>query len=174
MRHEAISPQELGDIPQGRAVPDVSLSSRPSTKSDNITETIARIASEARRLLTRLFYALVDHGSEAKIPVDARDFRMMDRRVVDALYALPERHRFMKGLYAWVGFRSIAIPIHLDQRRTGTSKFGMRNLFRLGLNGVTSFTAWPLRIWTSIGMAIATCSIPLRVVDFCPNPDDRD
>ena len=84
---------------------------------------------------------------------------MIDRRVVDALYALPERNRFMTGLYAWVGFRSIANPIDLDQRRTVTAKFGMRNLFRLGLTGVTSFTAWPLRIWTSIGMATATCSI---------------
>ncbi len=112
-----------------------------------------------KRAFTRLFYAMVNLGSDTEIPADARDFRMMDRRVVDALCALPERNRFMKGLYAWVGFRSKAIPIQLDQRQAGASKFGLRKLFRLGLTGLTSFTAWPLRVWTSIGMAIAACSI---------------
>ena len=112
-----------------------------------------------KRTSTKLFYAMVNLGSETEIPVDARDFRMMDRRVVDALCALPERNRFMKGLYAWVGFRSKAIPIQLDQRQVGRSKFSLRKLFRLGLTGLTSFTAWPLRVWTSIGMAIAVCSI---------------
>lgn len=112
-----------------------------------------------KRVLTRVFYGVLNLGSDTEIPADARDFRLMDRRVVDALCALPERNRFMKGLYGWVGFRSKAIPIHLDQRQAGQSKFGLRKLFRLGLTGLTSFTAWPLRIWTVVGMGIAGLSI---------------
>lgn len=112
-----------------------------------------------KRAFTRLFYAMLNLGSDIEVPADARDFRLMDRRVVDALCALPERNRFMKGLYGWVGFRTKAIAIDLSPRHAGASKFGFRKLFRLGLTGVTSFTAWPLRVWTSIGMVVAICSI---------------
>lgn len=112
-----------------------------------------------KRAFTRAFYAMLNIGSETAIPANARDFRLMDRRVVDALCALPERNRFMKGLYGWVGFRTKAISIELDRREAGVSKFGFRGLFKLGLTGLTSFTAWPLRVWTSIGMTIAACSI---------------
>jgi glycosyltransferase involved in cell wall biosynthesis len=112
-----------------------------------------------KRKLTHIFYRLLNFGSETDIPEDARDFRLMDRRVVDAICGLPERNRFMKGLYGWVGFRSVAIPIELESRANGKSKFGLTNLFKLGLTGLTSFTAWPLRVWTGIGFAIASCSI---------------
>jgi len=112
-----------------------------------------------KRLFTRVFYKLLNLGTEASIPEDARDFRLMDRRVVDALCELPERNRFMKGLYGWVGFRTKAIEIELEQRGGGKSKFGFRGLLKLGLTGMTSFTNWPLRVWTLIGMSIATLSI---------------
>ena len=112
-----------------------------------------------KRAFTRVFYAMLNIGTETEIPADARDFRLMDRKVVDALCALPERNRFMKGLYGWVGFRTKAIPIDLDRREAGISKFGFRGLFKLGLTGLTSFTAWPLRVWTVIGMTIAAVSI---------------
>jgi glycosyltransferase involved in cell wall biosynthesis len=112
-----------------------------------------------KRAFTRAFYALLNIGSDTAIPANARDFRLMDRRVVDALCALPERNRFMKGLYGWVGFRTKAVAIELDPRATGASKFGFAGLFKLGLTGLTSFTAWPLRVWTGIGMTIAACSI---------------
>ncbi|TBN43664.1 glycosyltransferase [Paracoccus subflavus] len=128
---------------------------------DVVYATRARRDDESwrKRAFTRLFYALLNLGGDVEIPPDARDFRLMDRRVVDALCALPERNRFMKGLYGWVGFRSKAIPIHLEPRRAGTSKFGFHKLFRLGVTGLTSFTAWPLRVWTSIGMLVAAGSI---------------
>lgn len=112
-----------------------------------------------KRAFTRTFYALLNIGSDTAIPANARDFRLMDRKVVDALCALPERNRFMKGLYGWVGFRTKAIFIDLDPREAGISKFGFRGLFKLGLTGLTSFTAWPLRVWTGIGMTIAACAI---------------
>ncbi|MCA0041999.1 glycosyltransferase family 2 protein [Celeribacter litoreus] len=112
-----------------------------------------------KRLFTHVFYKMLNLGSEAEIPADARDFRLLDRRVVDALCSLPERNRFMKGLYGWVGFRSMSIPIELEQRAGGKSKFGFRGLMKLGLTGMTSFTNWPLRVWTLIGMGVAVLSI---------------
>ncbi len=112
-----------------------------------------------KRVLTKWFYRMISIGAEVAIPPDARDFRLMDRRVVDALIALPERNRFMKGLYGWVGFRAKAIPIELERRQAGTSKFGFRGLLRLGITGLTSFTDWPLRVWTALGMGIAVLSI---------------
>ncbi|KIC20743.1 glycosyl transferase family 2 [Leisingera sp. ANG-Vp] len=112
-----------------------------------------------KRFLTRGFYKLLTMGSECPIPENARDYRVMDRKVADALLSLPERNKFMKGLFSWVGFRSCAVPIELKPRHSGHSKFGFRRLFRLALTGLTSFTDWPLRIWTVIGLGIAGLSI---------------
>jgi glycosyltransferase involved in cell wall biosynthesis len=118
-----------------------------------------RDEGRAKRVLTRAFYRLISWGSDVIIPPDARDFRVMDRKVVDALCALPERNRFMKGLYGWVGFRSIAVPVELQPRATGTSKFGLKGLMRLATTGLTSFTDWPLRVWTGIGFSVAVFSL---------------
>ncbi|MEE4277315.1 MAG: glycosyltransferase [Halieaceae bacterium] len=112
-----------------------------------------------KRTFTRSFYRLMNVGSETEIPEDARDFRLMDRRVVDAICALPERNRFMKGLWGWVGFRSVAVPIELERRASGESKFGFLKLFKDGLTAITSFTTWPLRVWAAIGFIIAVCAI---------------
>jgi len=100
-----------------------------------------------KRLGTWLFYRLVNANSPAPIPVDAGDFRLMDRKVVEALKSLPERNRFMKGLYAWVGFRNELIPYVPNERHAGTSSFSMRRLSRLAFTGVTAFTNAPLRLW---------------------------
>ena len=115
--------------------------------------------SRLKRGLTRAFYRLINAGADAPIPEDARDFRLMDRRVVDALLALPERNRFMKGLYGWVGFRAIPVPVELAPRIDGVSKFGIKNLFRLALTGMTAFTSWPLRVWTSVGLAVSILAL---------------
>ncbi|MBE1281756.1 MAG: glycosyltransferase [Rhodobacteraceae bacterium] len=114
-----------------------------------------------KRFLTAGFYRLLTWGSECPIPPDARDYRIMDRRVVDALLSLPERNKFMKGLFSWVGFRSCAVPIELRPRQSGDSKFGLHKLFKLALTGLTAFTDWPLRIWTVVGFAMAGLSMLL-------------
>lgn len=108
-----------------------------------------------KRLGARLFYRLMGLSARIDIPVDARDFRVMDRRVVDALNRLPERGRFMKGLFAWVGFRSVAMPVRIGARAAGTTSFGLRRLQRLALTGVTAFSILPLRIGGVIGLLIA-------------------
>lgn len=111
--------------------------------------------SWSKRLGTAIFYRLVNHNSSVPIPVDAGDFRLMDRRVVDALKALPERNRFMKGLYAWVGFDTVVIPYVPAERHAGASAFSLRSLSKLAFTGVTAFTNAPLRLWSAIGVMVA-------------------
>lgn len=113
----------------------------------------------ARRLGARLFYALVRLGSPVPIPEGAGDFRLLDRRVVDALRRLPERARFMKGLYAWVGFRSVPVEYEPGPRAAGRSSFGLGNLFRLALAGLTSFSTLPLRLVAVLGGIVSVVAL---------------
>ena len=115
--------------------------------------------STTKRLLSRTFYKLLNLGGDVTIPPDARDFRVMDRKVVDAICDLPERNRFMKGLYSWVGFSSIGVPIEIAPRGAGCSKYGLARLCRLGFTGMTSFASWPLRVWIVLGMGVAAISL---------------
>jgi glycosyltransferase involved in cell wall biosynthesis len=109
--------------------------------------------------LTGLFYKLINTGNRVKIPAHAGDFRLMDRRVVDALKQLPERNRFMKGLYAWVGFASTAIDYEPLPRAAGESSFGLRGSFALALTGVLAFSIAPLRALTLTGLTLAMVAI---------------
>ena len=108
-----------------------------------------------KRAGTRWFYRLVNAGSHLPIPADAGDFRLMDRRVVDALKALPERNRFLKGLYAWVGYSTTLLPYVPAERHAGRSHFSFLRLFHLALTGVTSFSNLPLRVWSGLGAVVA-------------------
>lgn len=114
--------------------------------------------SFTKRLGTKLLYRLLN-TSDISIPENAGDFRWLDRKVVHALRDLPERNRFMKGLYAWVGFKSIAIPFELKERQTGTSTFNLRRLVKLGMAGLTSFSAAPLQLWIGLGATISFLAI---------------
>ena len=115
--------------------------------------------SWTKRLGTHLFYRIVNAGSPVPIPADAGDFRLMDRRVVAALLALPERNRFLKGLYAWVGFRTEFIPYAPTPRASGHSSFSFARLLALALTGVTAFSTLPLRLWSGLGALVAVCAI---------------
>ncbi len=112
-----------------------------------------------KRFGTRWFYRIVNAGSHVPIPPDAGDFRLLDRRVVDALVALPERNRFLKGLYAWVGFRTATIPYQPAPRAEGRSSFSFGRLARLAITGVTSFSNLPLRVWSGLGALIALAAL---------------
>lgn len=115
--------------------------------------------SGTKRLGTSLFYRLMNSGNSVKLPPNAGDFRWLDRKVADALKALPERHRFMKGLYAWVGFKTVALPFVPHDRMAGQSSFNLRNLGSLALLGLTSFTTLPLRVWSVIGAGVALLAL---------------
>ncbi len=112
-----------------------------------------------RRWLSRLFYKLLSRGASIEIPPDAGDFRLMDRRVVQALRQLPESGKFMKGLYNWVGFSQTSVPFDYADRRCGTSKFRLIGLFDLAMTGLTSFSTFPLRIWVALGSVISGISM---------------
>src|SRR5262245_13059060 len=111
--------------------------------------------SAAKRVTAGLFYRIYNKIADTKIPDNAGDFRLLDRKVVDALCQLPERNRFMKGLYAWVGFRQTSIEIVRAPRVAGTSKWRYWRLWNFALDGITAFSTMPLRIWSYIGASIA-------------------
>ncbi len=100
-----------------------------------------------KRSTAGLFYRIFQKLSNIDMPANAGDFRLIDRAVIDALLRLPERNRFMKGLFAWVGFPSMAVPYERPPRAAGTGKFNYWKLWNFALDGFTSFTTMPLRIW---------------------------
>lgn len=109
--------------------------------------------------LVGLFYKLINWGSHIDIPAHAGDFRLMDRQVVNALKAMPERNRFMKGLYAWVGFNSTALDYEPLPRADGLTKFGLGGSFSLALTGMVAFSTAPLRLLTWLGLLLATAAL---------------
>jgi len=108
-----------------------------------------------KRNFAKAFYRLFASFGETELPEGAGDFRLLDRRVVDALRALPERARFSKGLYAWVGFPATGVPFEVGERAHGESKFRYRKLFSFAFDGLSSFSTVPLKIATWLGVLIA-------------------
>jgi glycosyltransferase involved in cell wall biosynthesis len=108
-----------------------------------------------KRWGARWFYRMLSVGEHITIPEDAGDFRLMDRRVVDALKSLPERGRFMKGLYAWVGFRTLGLPYMPLPRSHGETTYSKRKLLKLAWTGITGFSALPLRVSSAVGLVLA-------------------
>jgi dolichol-phosphate mannosyltransferase len=106
-----------------------------------------------RNLAIRVFYRLLRRMSGVEIPADAGDFRLLSRRVVEALAAMPERARFLRGMTSWVGFRQVGVPYRREPRYAGTSKYPLSKLLRLALDGVTSFSTVPVRVVTWLGFA---------------------
>lgn len=111
--------------------------------------------SFGHQVSARIFYWLFDHMSEVKLPREAGDFRLMDRRVVDIINRMPERTRFMKGIFAWIGFRQTSIPYHQGERAAGISHWGFLKLLRLSLDGLTAFSTFPLRVGGVIGLLVS-------------------
>ncbi len=108
-----------------------------------------------KRLTADLYYRAHNYLSSDKIPEHAGDFRLLDRSVVEIIRQMPERNRFMKGLFAWSGFRQAAVEYERSPREVGTTKFRYWKLWTLALDGITSASTMPLRIWSYIGVVIA-------------------
>jgi len=117
-----------------------------------------------KRKLTRAFYQMLSKSADVEIQPDAGDFRMMDAKVVRALRSLSERKRMMKGLFAWVGFRSIGVPFKVNPRFSGETSFGIRRLSSLALTGITAFSSAPLRIWMFIGASVSLLAMSYAVI----------
>lgn len=108
-----------------------------------------------KRSTAAAFYRVIGRLSKTPIPADTGDFRLLSSRALEALGQLRERHRFMKGLFGWVGFRRKALPYHRHARLVGESKFGLWKLWNFALEGITGFSTAPLRVTTYLGLAAA-------------------
>ncbi|MBB3006209.1 glycosyltransferase family 2 protein [Cupriavidus alkaliphilus] len=132
-------------LEQWRAGFDVVLAKRADRSSDGYL----------KRRTAELFYRVHNRLSDTPIPENVGDYRLMDRMVVDALKLLPERRRFMKGLFAWVGFRSTTIEYVRDRRVAGNTKFSGLKLINFAIEGITSFSTAPLRLTTYAGIVVS-------------------
>jgi len=119
-----------------------------------------------KRKTAEFFYRFHNRLSTIKIPENVGDFRLMDRIAVDAIKQLPEQHRFMKGIFAWVGFKTVTVDYTRSPRAAGTTKFSGWKLWNFALEGITSFSAAPLKFWSYIGGfgALVTIAYALFIV----------
>ncbi len=115
--------------------------------------------TRAKRVSAGWFYRVFNSMSPVRIPPNVGDFRLVDRRAVEVLRQLPERSRFMKGLFAWVGFNSVGVPYERPERAAGASKFNFWRLWNFAIDGVVSFSTAPLRAWFYVGLVIATVAV---------------
>jgi polyisoprenyl-phosphate glycosyltransferase len=112
-----------------------------------------------KRNFAHLFYWVMQKITKIDIPNNAGDFRLLDRKIVQALKDFPERTRFMKGLYAWVGFKKIGLNYEVQERAAGKSSWRFSKLTELAITGITSFSDVPLRVWGMIGFVISLFSL---------------
>jgi dolichol-phosphate mannosyltransferase len=120
-----------------------------------------------KEFTAKVFYRLIFRITDVKIPLDTGDFRLLDRKVVDVLKRMGERHRFLRGMAAWVGFRQIGVPYKRHARFAGKTKYPLGKMIRLALNAITSFSYFPLQVATYAGFicaGIAAIAIPIVIV----------
>nr|WP_314902315.1 glycosyltransferase family 2 protein [uncultured Deefgea sp.] len=114
---------------------------------------VDRPGESALKLVTaRAFYRVLNQLSDVPIPLDTGDFRLMDRKVVDVLKAMPERDRFVRGMVSWVGFKQVALPYRRAERFAGESKYPLRKMIRFATDGILSFSTKPLQLSITIGL----------------------
>lgn len=121
-------------------------------KRENVTQPFLR------RLINRQFYAFMSRASGLELTGGQSDFRLMDRKAVDALIRMPERNKFLRGLSRWIGFRQVGIEYDVPPRFAGESKFRLGHLLRFALDGILSFSVVPLRVFTLLGLAVSLTS----------------
>jgi glycosyltransferase involved in cell wall biosynthesis len=150
----AIIDADLQDPPE--FLPDL-LRTLEETGADSVYgKRISRKGETALKKMTaHFFYRVMNRLSDLELPTDTGDFRILNRRAVDALRQLREHHRFMKGLFAWIGFRQVAFPYERDGRFAGNSKFNYWRLWNFSLEGITSFTIAPLKFASYVGLFTA-------------------
>jgi polyisoprenyl-phosphate glycosyltransferase len=120
--------------------------------------------SLAKRLTADLFYRTHNRLSADKIPAHAGDFRLLDRKIVDIIRTMPERTRFMKGLFAWAGFRQASVHYTRHRRQLGKTKHNYRKLWSFAIEGITSASTVPLRIWSYVGVTVAFFALVFAAV----------
>lgn len=150
-------PELIGDmLLEWRAGADVVMMRRASREGE----------SWLKKASARWFYRLIGSIGEQPIPADVGDFRLLSRRAVEALQACPERTRFMKGLFAWVGFRQTTIDYERDARFAGVTKWNYWRLWNLAIEGITSFSSMPLKLASYVGLATALFAFAYALLIF--------
>jgi glycosyltransferase involved in cell wall biosynthesis len=120
-----------------------------------------------KEVTAKLFYRIIFRITDVKIPLDTGDFRLLDEKVVVIMRQMRERHRFLRGMAAWVGFRQVGVPYRRHARYAGKTKYPISKMMRLALNAITSFSYFPLQLATYVGFAcavIAAVSIPIVII----------
>jgi len=135
-------------IAQWRAGYDVVFAVRAHRRGENFF----------KKTTAALFYRLLQHLTSTEIPLDAGDFRLMSRRAVDALKPIRERHRFVRGLVGWIGFKHTRVEYVRDARYAGETKYPVRKMVRFAMNGIVSFSFFPLQLATYLGFLVSLCS----------------
>jgi polyisoprenyl-phosphate glycosyltransferase len=120
--------------------------------------------SPFKLLTARLFYRLIKRLTKVSIPVDTGDFRLMSRRVVEALRRSPERHRFLRGMVSWVGYKQIGVDYDRDERLSGTTKYPLPKMMRFAIDGITSFSDIPLRFASYFGFVASAAAFVYALV----------
>jgi glycosyltransferase involved in cell wall biosynthesis len=161
------------DFARGQAVViiDADLQDPPETILDLIAkwkegyEVVYAVRAERegetwfKKTTASLFYRLVHRITDVKIPVDTGDFRLMDRKVIEVLKSMKERHRFPRGMSAWVGFRQVGVPYKRAARFAGVTKYPFKKMIKLALNAITGFSYFPLQLATYFGFTAAGLAI---------------
>ena len=143
-------PEILGSmLREWRAGNDIVYGVRDNRQTDSLP----------KRLTADLYYRAHNWLSQDKIPEHAGDFRLLDRKVVEVIRRLPERNRFMKGLFAWAGFKQASVRYHREPRAVGSTKFHYWKLWTLAIDGITSSSTVPLRVWSYLGGFVALGAI---------------
>ena len=145
---------DLQDLPE--LIPDMLAAWRGGADVVNMRRTQRDGETLLKKTTAHAFYRVINRLSEVSIPNDVGDFRLFSRRAVDALNRLPESNRFMKGLFAWIGFHQVTLDYHRKARAAGASKWPYWRLWNFALEGLTSFSTVPLRVATYVGLFSAT------------------
>ncbi len=114
--------------------------------------------SEFKLWTAKIFYRLINAMSDVEIPLDTGDFRLLDRKAVEAMKLMPERHRLLRGMCSWIGFRQYGLKYNREARFAGTTKYPLRKMINLALDGIVSFSTVPLRLMTLVGIVSALMS----------------
>jgi dolichol-phosphate mannosyltransferase len=117
-----------------------------------------------KKVTSKAYYRLLQRMTEVEMPLNVGDFRLVDRRALEAFRAMREQNRYVRGMFSWVGFRQVGIPFHRDERFAGETKYRYGKLLRLAIDGIVSFSGYPLRFALNLGFLVAGFSFLLGIV----------
>ena len=117
-----------------------------------------------KRATASLFYRLFRRMSDVDVPLDVGDFRLVDRRALDAFLSMRESNRYVRGMFSWIGYRQVGVPFRRDERYAGETKYPLRKMLRFATDGIVSFSAYPLRLALNLGFIVSALSFLLGIV----------